>query len=105
VSELAVDVHRNGDRVVVTVAGVIDVASEQVLEDGLEAAAGAGEVLLDLRGVTFMDSVGLGLLIRADGRARAAGTRLALRPSGPVQHVLDVAGVTGRFTLAPEAAP
>ena len=50
-------------------------------------------IVVDLRRVTFMDSMGLGILVSHRLRARQAGRRLAL-VQGP-QHVQDLFRVTG----------
>ncbi len=50
-----------------------------------------GTVVLDLEGVTFLDSTGLQSLVRARDAARQRGGELILRrPSAAVQRVLDV---------------
>ena len=53
----------------------------------------AQTVVVDLRRVTFMDSIGLGILLAHGLRARQAGRRLAL-VQGP-QHIRDLFDLTG----------
>ena len=43
-------------------------------------------LVLDLRGLTFLDSTGLRLVLDADGRARRDGRRLAIIPGPEVVH-------------------
>ena len=50
-------------------------------------------IVVDLRRVTFIDSMGLGILVSHRVRARQAGRRLALVP-GP-SHVQDLFELTG----------
>ena len=50
-------------------------------------------IVVDLRRVTFMDSMGLGILVSHRLRARQAGRRLVL-VEGP-RHVQDVFELTG----------
>ena len=50
--------------------------------------------MLDLSGVTFLDSTGIGVLVRARNRLLAAGGELILRsPSGIVRDVLEIVGL------------
>lgn len=57
---------------VVSVSGDCDLASAPALRRALAEAAGrADRLAVDLRGVSFLDSVGLGLLIGAARRATA----------------------------------
>ena len=50
-----------------------------------------GTVVLDLEGVTFLDSTGLQSLVHAQDAARQRGDDLILRhPSAAVQRVLDL---------------
>ena len=74
-------------------------STEQELErvEATDAAA----IVVDLSGLTFMDSTGVRLLVNAGSRSRAAARRLRLQ-RGPVavQRVLELSGVA---TLLPFA--
>lgn len=55
-------------------------------------------IVLDLRGLTFIDSTGLRLVASADSRARAAGRRLALvAGSGAVHRVFKITALDRRL--------
>jgi len=57
-------------------------------------ATDAATIVIDLAGLTFMDSTGIRLLISADARSRADSCRLSLtRPPAQVLRVLCIAGV------------
>ena len=60
-------------------------------------AGGAGAVLiLDLRGVGFMDTSGLRLVIEEQRRAAGAGYRFAVvRGPSRVQRLFEIAGLAG----------
>ncbi|MBS3941734.1 MAG: STAS domain-containing protein [Actinobacteria bacterium] len=82
---------------IVEVAGQLDVATapefRQVL---LEAQyGGASQVLVDVAGIEFVDSMGLGVLIGAHKRARSHdGAALVLaRPSERMRHLLALTGL------------
>ncbi len=70
--ELTVDSREVGDRTVVAVGGEVDVYTAPVLDDSLSALIGSGRVLLvvDLTAVDFLDSTGLGVLVKALKRVR-----------------------------------
>jgi anti-anti-sigma factor len=56
---------------------------------------------LDLRGLAFMDSSGVHLLLEAHKRARAAGRRLVLLvAAGPVQRLLALSGLERGLAVA-----
>lgn len=94
--QLSFDVSRDPGRVTVAISGDLDMAGTLKLEPKLHDLvrdAAPGELVIDLRGVDFMDSVGLGLLIEAHLAASAAGAQLTiLRGSSSVQRVFEVAG-------------
>ncbi len=70
-------------RVVVT--GELDLATAPALERALQRAHVRGRLIaLDLRGVSFCDSTGLHLSVRANQRARDEGRRLVI-VRGPEQ--------------------
>lgn len=59
-------------------------------------------IVVDLRRVTFMDSMGLGILVSHRLRARQAGRRLLL-VEGPkhVQDVFELTGMQDQFDWVP----
>jgi anti-sigma B factor antagonist len=71
---------------VIALSGELDLAGAAALEQELERLQGeaAEAVVLDLRGVGFMDSSGLRLIALSAQRAQELGRRLARVP-GPEQ--------------------
>jgi anti-anti-sigma factor len=100
VSAWELHVEGSADRVRITAAGELDLATASRLDAALtEVEAGARRVELDLSALTFMDSSGINLLIRHARRARG-GVTLAIMPPPPrVARVLDIAGVTDLLPL------
>jgi anti-sigma B factor antagonist len=81
---------------VVGVRGEINMDTKPMLEDllGEIVDAGVRHVVLDLAGVTFMDSSGLSLLVVLQKRLRNTGGRLCLaHVQGPVRTVLVLSAV------------
>jgi anti-sigma B factor antagonist len=79
---------------VLTLAGEVDVASAPRLRDRLVQLItdGPPQVVVDLSGLSFIDSMGLGALVSGLKRARAhAGD---LRLAGPSDHVAKVLSIT-----------
>lgn len=90
-----------------TVIGELDLRTSPELEERLSHAfdAGAELVILDLRGIEFMDSTGLRVLLSAHQRAHDSGRRFALvRGADQVERVLTLTGVRDILTVvdAPE---
>lgn len=84
------------DADVVFLRGEIDLASRAAVEEILLSAhrVGALELVLDLSGVTFMDSTGIHLLRAARQRATRSGYRLRLRNvPDHVRRLFDMAGL------------
>lgn len=78
---------------VVRVRGELDLDSTEQLAAVLSECHGA--VLVDLGGVTFMDSSGLGTLIRARNRLGDEGGSLAVERAGRnVRRLFEVTGLT-----------
>jgi anti-sigma B factor antagonist len=101
---------RNGTVAVVAPTGELDLSGATVLEAELDRLAEApelGAVVLDLRGLEFMDSSGLRLVVLADMRAREAGRRFALIRGGDTVHrVFEITRMSDRldFVDDPEEA-
>lgn len=77
---LRIDVQPLEQATVVAVEGEIDVASVEALREQLLALADTGRtrVVLDLTGVMFLDSTGLGALVSTRRRLQALGGALVL---------------------------
>lgn len=91
--------ERDGEATVVRLDGELDMSGTFVLEPKLDELAAEnvdGDVLFDLRGVTFIDSTGLAALVGAHERLQEAGvpTRF-VRGSDDVQRVFAVSGFDG----------
>ena len=82
---------------VVSIAGEIDVASAEELARLL--AAIPGPLVLDLEGVTFMDSAGVYVLVQAWQGHSAAGQGFEIvAASRCVRRVLEICGLLTMFT-------
>ncbi|CAL9335326.1 Anti-sigma-B factor antagonist [Streptomyces sp. enrichment culture] len=92
-ARLTVSRHGTADGVrVLTLAGEIDHTTAGVFRRALAAEDGcARRTVLDLRGVTFMDSSGINVLVAANNAARAHGgwLRLAHTPE-PLTDLLRI---------------
>lgn len=87
---------------VVSVSGEIDVATAPPLRDRLQAltASGRTTVVVDLLGVTFLDSTALGVLVGALKRCRESGGELPLVIAEPrILKVFEITGLTGVFSI------
>ena len=85
-----------GDRAVVAPRGEVDMATVGAVEQELRRARERGfrQVVLDLRGVTFMDSTGLHLTARWTNEASQDGFAFELEPGPPtVQRLFELAGM------------
>lgn len=88
---------------VVAASGEIDVAAAPDLRTKLTdlVSEGAVRLVLDLDHVDFIDSTGLGVLVGAVRRARAAEGDVVVVTSNPrVRKVFDVTGLDEVFTIA-----
>ncbi|MGH8939909.1 MAG: STAS domain-containing protein, partial [Actinomycetes bacterium] len=101
------DPHRVGAHTVVGVTGEIDVASAPTLRDTLLALLnrGAESLVVDLRGVTFIDSTGVGSLLRIYHRQSLLGGAVHFVADQPaVLKVLDLMQLRRRLHVAPSIA-
>jgi anti-anti-sigma factor len=89
-----VDVQRRDDLAIVLPHGELDHATVETLRAALDGVEIAEGLLLDLRGLSFIDSSGLHLLVALDARARRDGFRLTLvAPAAPVDRAIQVSGL------------
>ena len=102
---LEVELRNGADDVLLSIQGELDLVTAPELEAALERAAPPrrGRLIVDLRGVSFMDSTGLVLLLRHERKAAAGGGRLIVVKGPPhVQRVFDLTGMSERLTMVDE---
>ena len=94
--------ERHDGTAVVVVSGELDLAVVDDLRATLaRPEAQADTVILDLRGVTFIDSSGLSVIVASHQRMRASERRLAIlvtRPSA-VQRLFELCGLSETLTI------
>jgi len=85
---LSIETRWSGDEARVALAGELDLSTASQVDSALvEAEEKSPERLeLDLRGLTFMDSTGLRVVLGADGRARKDARRFEVIPGPPQVH-------------------
>jgi len=95
-------VERQRDTAIVRLAGEFDLSCEQRFQAELESTLDdhVGTFVLDLRGLTFIDSTGLGLLVQIDALARNDGFDFAVVcGNGQVRRVFEQTGLDGVLPL------
>ncbi len=101
--ELSVVARSDGVRHTIVLTGELDMATASRLEAAVAAAIARGdrELVLDLRGVTFMDSTGLRALLRARQQCEDGGGQFyVMRAQSGAQHQLfHVSGLIGKLTF------
>jgi anti-anti-sigma factor len=92
---VAIEVQPTPHEVVVRVKGELDLSTVPTLRavlDGIDPRH--RRVVLDLRDVSFLDSMGVGLLVEASRRCASELCELVLRsPSERVRQVLELTGL------------
>jgi len=96
---MQVSQERLQDVVVLRPEGRLDATNGPVLEEAAMAVIEAGdpEFVIDMKGVPYISSAGLGVLLKTAKRARAQGGRIAL--SGLEDSVNMVFEISGFLTL------
>ncbi len=87
----------------VTLAGELDLASAYAFDRRLLAIEQehARLIVIDLRGLTMLDSAGLARLVSAQRRARRGGWKLVLVRGGrAIQRVLQMTQLVEHFDIA-----
>jgi anti-anti-sigma factor len=84
----------------IVVSGDVDIAGGPMLEAKLLQRENDERLVIDLAGVTFMDSSGLRNLLAASRRARQRGATVVLRNVGPeVWRLLEITKTAGHFAV------
>jgi anti-anti-sigma factor len=95
---LVVHVERLDTTDVVQPWGELDIASAEKLRAALDGLGPPRSLVLDMRGLSFIDSTGLHLLARLHERAERERFRLELiAPPAPVDRPIRVCGLDRRL--------
>lgn len=90
---------------IVTPVGELDLATAPVLDVQLSELRDAGfqHLAVDLRGLEFMDSSGLALLLRWTQSGEWSGIQVSVIPGLPAVHrVLEVSGINKHLRFVRE---
>ena len=101
------DLHERaeGGRAVVALRGELDLSTVDEVRDRLDTLRAANRpVVLDLDGLTFMDSTGIRLVLESVRHSEREGWPFAVtRGSSAVQRIFAAARIDDRLPYAPEA--
>jgi anti-sigma B factor antagonist len=103
-SDFLFNTQVTGRALTLTLSGELDLLSAPALGEALdrlfESETECELVIVDLRGLEFIDSTGLHVLIEAHQRLHDAGRRLALvKGSDQIQRLFELTGVTDALTI------
>jgi len=92
--------HRD-DLVIVTLRGELDIYTVPVFRrETASVGVNGGVVVIDMDGVTLLDSSGLGAVVALRARARGGGGMVAIAStSRPVLRVFEVTGLRATFPI------
>jgi len=87
----------------VIVRGEVDMATAPQLRDLLNELVDGGStrILLDCRGLEFLDSSGIGVLVAVRKRLGEDGALTLEAPPAHVRKVLELTGVSGHVSIVP----
>lgn len=98
--ELTIRKERFGDVLDVTLQGRLDAASSQLLETEMEQSYnGLHELNIDIRGLEYISSAGLRVLLSAQRRMNRQGVMTLSRTTEQVQNVLDATGFSDMMLI------
>ncbi len=100
------DTQDRAGGVQLTLRGELDLSTIEKVEQELSRVEADGHdlIVLDLSGLTFLDSTGLRTIVTADQRARRAGRRVVVR-RGPdtVHRVFTITRLDERLEMVEDA--
>ena len=84
-----------------TLRSTLDAAITDTLSSALDGMEHGARLVLDLRGLSFIDSTGLHLLVALDQRAQRDGFQLALlAPAAPINRAIQLCGLDQTLPFA-----
>jgi anti-anti-sigma factor len=100
----AIEVRRHDAVAIVQPRGELDVATVETLRAALDGIESAERLVLDLSGLSFIDSSGLHLLVALHQRAQRDGFQLEIvAPAAPVDRAIRLCGLDELLPLVAAA--
>jgi anti-sigma B factor antagonist len=94
------EVVPDGDSVAIRLSGELDLATAPEVDAAFaDVAQRSVPVILDLRGLQFMDSRGIRMLVAYHDQALAAGFPLTVACDEPITKLLKLTGLDRRLML------
>ena len=83
VKPLEIKAHREADSITIALSGEMDLSTVGKLDAAIRNAEHTviGQIVVDMTDLSFVDSTGLSVLLRASRRSREDGNRLSFVPS------------------------
>jgi len=100
--DLQVETRHEGDTAVVAATGEVDVYTAPALDAEITGLlqGGSSRLVVDLTGVSFLDSTGLGVLVKGLKSARDAGGSMHLVvTSERIRKIFDITGLDASLPL------
>lgn len=99
------DTHRDGQEMVVVMSGEIDIATAPTLSSAATAGLTQCDVAslrLDMSGVSFLDSSGLGVLTKLHQNAAQCGKSMIVwRPQPGPRRIIELAALHTLLVIEP----
>jgi anti-sigma B factor antagonist len=104
--EFALTVTRHASATTIWIMGVLDMAhADDVCALGELATCGTEDLMVDLSGLTFLDSTGIGSLVVIRNHAMAKGVSMHIRgASERIARLFQITGLSEAFGLTPTPA-
>jgi anti-anti-sigma factor len=101
VGELIIGHSHEDERHTLVLQGELDLVTAPELEDKVAALClqGAGELVLDMRQIVFMDSSGLRTVLASMDMCRLHGVELMLVPGVACRRLFEITGVIDDLPL------
>jgi len=98
---IAISVEHRGDVAVMTVGGVIDLATSSALQEAIDSAISKGltTLIIDLSEVTFMASIGLAMLDATTERFGRAAKLAVVGKNPATKRPIQLTGLAQRVSL------
>jgi anti-anti-sigma factor len=101
IADLRAEITANADgALVISLEGELDLASEYTLTSWIAAFQDEASYVIDLRGVSFIDSCGVRALVKAQALADCRNATLVLRsPTQQARRLFVDSGLDEQFTI------
>ena len=98
---MTIDIKKNAEEMVIEIVGILDAITAPALDKTISKGIGlAKNLVLDVKGMEYISSAGLGVLLNAQKKMQEFGSLKVINVRKEVMDVFAMSGIAEALTIS-----